>query len=686
MRTPFPRKGSLAGMAVMLPVSVCLASAAAMAQELNYGRLEALFGEPVTTSATGAPQKAADVPANMQIISADEIRRSGATTIPDILRYYAGVDVRSDGIAGAQVALRGYASGLNPRLLVLIDGRQVYSDDYGYVAWASLPVQLDEIRQIEIVKGPASALFGFNAASGVVNIITYGPLTDNVNVATARGGTDGYVCGDGVATFHVGDAFGLKLAVGGYRANEFLNSGQGAAYGLYAGQPYQHSFSADSRYAVNADSELSAEFAISDSSNSSLLEAGSLNDITSYRTDAVKLGYLINSDIGLINLTAYRNETKSSFAAAANYEDFSNIIYVLQANDTFRVGTNNVLRVGAEFRNNYAGGTGVFHSSIGYDVFSANAMWNRTLGPDLALTNAVRLDHLALSLSNPTPAGFPFSQADYNRAGITEPSLNSGLVYKPDADDTIRFLIGRGIQAPSLFDFGFAIVEPTGPTTSVVVAGNPNLKAVRVSNAEIDYDRTIAPIRALLRTALYYQRNDNLLSAAPESPIQFLPGGNILGQSANIGGSNAAGGEISLSGTTMADFRWSLAYALFHATDHLTVPGGDTGITQWNYEKSTPTSAVDLGLGYSWKKFEADLHAKWQSNYTDYLLNNVVFRTVYQPVTIKDYVTVDARLGYALTDNLTLAVSGQQLNQQSIHQSIGLPIERRGILSATVRY
>jgi len=171
--------------------AACIVAAVSrvQAQTIDYGALEHLFGEPVTTSATGSPQREADVPANMEIISADEIRRSGADNIPDILQFVAGVDVRRYGIADAEVSVRGYNQQFSPRLLVLINGRQVYLDDYSHTAWQSLPVQIDEIRQIEVVKGPNSALFGFNAAGGVINIITFDPLLDSTNAATIRSPT-----------------------------------------------------------------------------------------------------------------------------------------------------------------------------------------------------------------------------------------------------------------------------------------------------------------------------------------------------------------------------------------------------------------------------------------------------------------------------------------------------------------
>src|ERR1700722_17787528 len=170
----------------MLTLSVTVPAAA---QSVDYQALEQLFGEPVTTSVTGKPQRATDAPANIEIITQDDIRRSGATTIPDVLQFIPGLDVRRDGFASADVGMRGYNRVANPHLMVLVNGRQVYMPDYGRILWATIPVQLAEIRQIEVIKGPNSALYGFNAVDGVINIITYDPIDDRVNTATAAGGT-----------------------------------------------------------------------------------------------------------------------------------------------------------------------------------------------------------------------------------------------------------------------------------------------------------------------------------------------------------------------------------------------------------------------------------------------------------------------------------------------------------------
>ena len=89
----------------------CLAwTVSARAQVVDYGSLEELFGEPVTTSATGSPRRASQVPANMEIITAEDIRRSGADNLPDILRLVPGIDVRRYGFAAAEGQARREAA------------------------------------------------------------------------------------------------------------------------------------------------------------------------------------------------------------------------------------------------------------------------------------------------------------------------------------------------------------------------------------------------------------------------------------------------------------------------------------------------------------------------------------------------------------------------------------------------
>nr|QQZ50568.1 TonB-dependent receptor [Phenylobacterium glaciei] len=203
---------------------LALAATAAQAQSIDYGSLEQLFNEPVTTSATGSPQRSTEAPVDMTIISAADIKRSGATDIPTILSRVAGVDILPFAAGASEISVRGYNQSRSPRMLVLINGRQVYLDHFGYTDWHTLPVALEEIRQIELVRGPNSALFGFNAVSGVVNIITYNPKFDATDVVSVQAGNLGYSAATVVKTLKLGDKIAVRVSAGTDKQDEWANT------------------------------------------------------------------------------------------------------------------------------------------------------------------------------------------------------------------------------------------------------------------------------------------------------------------------------------------------------------------------------------------------------------------------------------------------------------------------------
>jgi iron complex outermembrane receptor protein len=93
----------------------------------------------------------------------------------------------------------------------------------------------------------------------------------------------------------------------------------------------------------------------------------------------------------------------------------------------------------------------------------------------------------------------------------------------------------------------------------------------------------------------------------------------------------------------------------------------------FDYRHGTPTSVVDLGAGYSWDRFEIDAQARWQSHFTDYYPSG--FGAT--PFQINDYITMNARIGYRVTQNATVALTGEQLAQSHIFEAAGTPVERR---------
>ncbi len=135
-----------------------------------------LFQEiPVVITASRKEQPITQAPATISVITAEDIKYSGATNIPDVLRIVAGIDVMTITARDQQVGAWGFITPINNKLLVLVDGRTMYTDLYGMVLWEVFPVGLEEIDRIEAVKSPASSIYGANAFSGVINIITKTP-------------------------------------------------------------------------------------------------------------------------------------------------------------------------------------------------------------------------------------------------------------------------------------------------------------------------------------------------------------------------------------------------------------------------------------------------------------------------------------------------------------------------------
>ncbi len=182
-------------------------------------------------SASKIEQLWTEAPNAIWIITAEDIRRSGARTIPDALRLAPGVYVAQ--LTGNRwvVTIGGFA--LNDyanKILVLIDGVSVYSPLTGGVDWNLLPVNIQEIERIEVIRGPGGVTFGANAVNGVVNIITRSPESDAKNFIKMDAGTQGVYSTDAGASFATKDGKVLGRIAAGYDESGGLGNKQGDEY------------------------------------------------------------------------------------------------------------------------------------------------------------------------------------------------------------------------------------------------------------------------------------------------------------------------------------------------------------------------------------------------------------------------------------------------------------------------
>src|SRR5579864_2295344 len=148
--------------------------------------------EAKVVTAARREQPVDEVPAAVDVITAEEIKASGAVNLWDLLRYRPGMNV-IDGHTTTSanrgiVSIRGFAEEYTRNVLVLVDGRKVYSAESGGAYWDQLPVQMQDIERIEIIRGPNAALYGSGAGLGVINILTKKPSGKTSAALDEQGG------------------------------------------------------------------------------------------------------------------------------------------------------------------------------------------------------------------------------------------------------------------------------------------------------------------------------------------------------------------------------------------------------------------------------------------------------------------------------------------------------------------
>ncbi|MCU0950155.1 MAG: TonB-dependent receptor [Burkholderiaceae bacterium] len=173
--------------------------------------LEELLKTEVTT-ASRKSQALYDVPAAAFVLSADDIQRSGATNLPEALRLVPGVEVARLGSGAYAVSVRGANGRFANKLLVLIDGRSVYSPLFSGVFWEAEGVLPEDIDRIEVIRGPGAAMWGANAVNGVINVITRRAQQTQEAMVSARSGLDDAAGGAVRYGFALGETWRGRLA------------------------------------------------------------------------------------------------------------------------------------------------------------------------------------------------------------------------------------------------------------------------------------------------------------------------------------------------------------------------------------------------------------------------------------------------------------------------------------------
>jgi len=201
---------------VCFVLSVCivfLAAAETSAQETAApdagesltGRSLAELLELRVTSVSKKSETVSDASAAVFVITREDIRRSGATSLPDVMRMAPGVEVAQTHDNDWYVSIRGFNEESENKLLVLIDGRTIYSPIMSGVFWYEQDIVLEDIERIEVIRGPGASMWGANAVNGVINIITRHAKDMQGGMLSAAAGTFDRAFASGRYGFEMGD-------------------------------------------------------------------------------------------------------------------------------------------------------------------------------------------------------------------------------------------------------------------------------------------------------------------------------------------------------------------------------------------------------------------------------------------------------------------------------------------------
>ncbi|CAO4843448.1 MAG: Vitamin B12 transporter BtuB [Holosporales bacterium] len=659
------------------------------ADMINYSSLKSLFNESVTTSATGKPQKESDVPVSMEIISADDIRRSGARNIVDVLKRVNGLTVFKNAQTSADVGIRGQNTNFNPSILVLVNGRQVYLDTYGYTDWSLIPVQLSEIQQIEVVKGPNTALFGFNAATGVINIVTYNPFFDKVSNATVIAGNGKQKEVNGVATFDMNEKF--KFRVSGKFDEEGEFSGRSEGKSLMATQNANNknrlrAMNFDGVIEVADKTHFRLEGSVAGSTNNESMRYALVQ--SNKITNSAKATLVSDTYLGLIEATIYQNV----FHGDLSEYDQNQKVLVAQLQDLFKIGNDHTFRMMFEGRKNRMKSTKIFGNrvTVGADSFATSLMWNWAISNMFEITNAVRFDSLKFNRSGDDVTYSPYTKNSHYGVRKNAVSYNSAVVIKATENDSIRAGVSRGVRSPSLIDVGFNY-DFSVPGLQAHFRGNPKLDPTLVENYEVGYNRLISAISGHFKTTLFYNKSKSLITYAVDFEII---NGELAVLGSNIGKTDTKGCELSLDGKFASDWTWKTSYIYQKTKDSLVfspypIPEiatmyGTKSRSFVNFEDTAPHHVVNLQLGWAKDKWEIDGYLQITSGF--YVLRTDKNMLTFEKVKTGGTHNFGMRVAYEFPHQVVVAVSGDQLTKAHQTTCSGLQNERRVFVSLTKKF
>ncbi|HLJ15292.1 MAG TPA: TonB-dependent receptor [Bryobacteraceae bacterium] len=616
-------------------------SAAVNLKQLSLEQL----GNVEITSVSKNPQQVMKTAAAIFVITQADIRRSGATSIPEALRLAPGVEVARIDADHWSVAIRGLAGQFSKDLLVLIDGRSVYTPLFAGVYWDVQNVMLEDVERIEVIRGPGGTIWGANAVNGVINIITasaehtHGALV-SLGGGNVEQGTGGIRYGG-----TMGKDFNYRVyGTGDVRAPEFHPDGND----FDRFRMGQAGFRTDWKKGDKDSFTVQGDIYTAGSGESSFLPTFSpAAEIMAYGNAIASGGNVLTrwqhtmGEGSDIQIQAYFDRTHRVDLEGGEARDTFDVDYVQHArihgyhNLTWGLGA----RVSPSKFIQTTPGISFMPLKQTDSIYSGFFQYELPIVRDkLTLTAGSKLERNNFS-------GFEY-----------EPSVR--LLWTPTSNQTFWAAATRSVRTPSRQDqdVAFAILavaEPTPPSVYFEVVGNPDAKAEQMIGYEAGY-RAQVNSNLYLDIAAFYNRYSGLQAYGPPGiaesadppPLHLF----FVLPYANIVEGNTVGGEIAPDWKITHWWQMRGSYAYLNMALHDKPGFTDVGNLLGSYDGSSPRHVVSAQSFFNLPKhFEFDVTYRYSSALPAY------GSTAYS--------SADARLGWHVGENVEFSVVGQNLLQ-----------------------
>jgi len=578
------------------------ASQTAGPRDLSQVSLEDLMDIKVT-SVSKKEQKMSQAATAIFVITQEDIHRSGATNIPDLLRMVPGMDVSQINANSWAVSARGFNDQFSNKLLVLIDGQAVYTPLLGGVDWDTQDVPLEDIDRIEVIRGPGATIWGANAVNGVINVVTRKAVNTQGGLVTAGGGTEGQA----QSTAQYGGAIKEKT---NYRVfAKYLNYGSLPAVGGGSGQDNWNLLHGGFR----ADSQISSSDSLTVQGNLFTGQEGA-TIIHIFSVAPPVVGNLnANNQLSGGNILGRWNHTFSSRSDTTFQFYFDNY----ERTGPESVETRNTIDF--DFSHHWVWGS---RQDVIWGA-GYRRTWDQDLGTidqafnppntELQLFTFFAQDTITLQPDRVfLTAGTKVENTYFNGYEL-EPSAR--LAWTPSNWMTIWSAISRAERSPTQKDVGLnaalaVFPDPAGSSTpvEVILFGNPKFQSEHVVAYEAGF-RAQPNGRLSIDVSTFFNHYDHLETLEPEpevleaspAPARFvmpITFGNLMY-------GTTEGGEISAN-LKLTD-RWALSpgYAFLEMHLHAQPSSQDTSSVA-EYQGSSPQqqaqlrSHVELSHGLSW--------------------------------------------------------------------------------------